>query len=133
MSTQALIKLFQKEILYQEEKVKLALVGRGEYHLMERYIFLNSENDFYTRRDMRTKTLKAFNNFVPSYDKQIVSNHNAKIYLSVLNIPTLPNSIADEILESAQFFIGKVHKFNGDVFYVHNKDNENQPRSSVYH
>ena len=83
------------------------------------------------------KTVKAFNNFVPSYDlpkldERIVPNHNDEINLSALNIPTLPKSIVDEIQDSAKLLVGKGHKYNEDVFYVPNKDNENHPRKVLF-
>ena len=54
------------------------------------------------------------------------------IFQHYIYIPTLPKSIVDEIQDSAKLLVGKVHKYNEDVFYVPNKDNETHPQSSVY-
>ena len=59
--------MIQKEGICQQEKVKLALVGRGVYRLVEKYKkdFFILEKLYYERVDMRLKTLNSFNSFIP--------------------------------------------------------------------
>lgn len=138
MSIKTLITLFQKEVLNQElleeEKVKLALVGRGEYRLVDKYkkqFFINEQQFYYGRKDKRVKVWNAFCSFIPSVEVTTflptVSKINEDIDLSSLDITLLPKTIVKEIAEEAVKLKGRVLKYDEEIYYVENEKNLNEP------
>ena len=128
--------MIQKEVFCQQEKVKLALVGRGEYRLLEKYKkdFFISEKLYYERVDMRLKTLNSFNSFipvVPPFKEQsavhVSEQSNKNINLDP--IPGIPESRRSEIENGATRLAAeeKIMKSNDEVYYVFNEHDLNNP------
>ena len=126
--------MIQKEVFCQQENVKLALVGRGEYRLLEKYKkdFFLSEKLCYERVDMRLKTLNSFNSFIPVVppfkDQSAVhvseqSNKN----INLDPITGILESIRSEIENGATRLAAEeiIMKYNDEVYYVFNEHDLN--------